>query len=277
MPIQRQLTSRLNILRGAIRDNWRSRRYWATRPRNEFTDNSYVVIPDFLSPEECARIRAVADRHLPGPSHVVSGTCYTWVKKEARHGRNASVRELLNANAIDEGLASLLSSDRIQQMFTERLGERVELLGFGVQLDEVDTTSKRGWHVDVLYPPLMKAFIYLNDVEDPGDGPYTILPGSHRFWFRKVLNDLINACTIGARRDMRYFVPDRRARAILAPAGTMILSTQDAMHKGWSNHWRRPRHVLIAYGVTAPYFSGQPLSEGREFVEAGPRVRLSQS
>lgn len=269
MLIQRQLATRLNILRAAVRDNWRSRRYWATRPRNEFTEQSYMVIPGFLNRGECERLRGLADRHLQGPSHIVSGNCYTWVKKESRHGRNSSVRELLNANEIDNGLAELLASDRIQRLFTEHLGERVELLGFGVQLDEVDTTSKRGFHVDVLYPPMVKAFIYLNDVEDLGDGPYTIVPGSHRWWFRKFVNDVINALTIGARRDMRYFVPEDTMRTVLAPAGTIILSTQDAIHKGWGNHWRKPRHVLIAYGVTAPYYKGQPLSEGRELVHAG--------
>src|SRR5687767_14758603 len=91
VPIQRQLKSRLNPPRAPIRDNGHSRRYWVTRPRNEFTERSYVVVPDFLSREECTRIRDLADRHLSGPSHVVAGNCYTWVKKEARHGRNASV------------------------------------------------------------------------------------------------------------------------------------------------------------------------------------------
>jgi hypothetical protein len=190
------------------------------------------------------------------------------VKEEATHGRNSSVRELLNVNEIDGRLAELLSSDRIQKMFTEKLGERVELLGFGIQLDEIDTTSKRGFHVDVLYPPMVKAFLSLNDVEDLGDGPYTIVPGSHRWWFRKFLNDIINACTVGSRRDMSYFVPDDTLRTVLAPAGTLILSTQDAIHKGWGNHWRQPRYALIAYGVTAGYYTGQPLTEGREFVEA---------
>lgn len=264
--MKRQIANRISIVGLAIRDNLRSWRFWAKRPDNEFSRNGYAVIADFLDRAECGRIRELAERHLPGPSHVVAGNCYTWVKKEARHGRNSSVREMLNANEIDEGLARLLASDRIQQMFSERLGERVELLGFGVQFDDIDTSTKRGLHVDVLYPPLMKAFIYLTDVEDLGDGPYGIAAGSHRWWFRKFLNDVVNALTIGSRRDMRYFIADHRVRAVLAPAGTMILSTQDAMHKGWGNQWRKPRYAIIAYGVTAPFFRGQPLTEGREFV-----------
>lgn len=271
--LPRRIIARLRIIRLAVRDNWRSRKYWATRPTNEFTENSYLLVPEFLDRTECERIVRMAEQHLRGPSHIVSGNCYTWVKKEAAHGRNSSVRELLNVNEIDARLASLLDSDRIQALFSQYLGERVEVLGFGIQLDEVNTHSKRGFHVDVLHPPLVKAFIYLNDVDDLGDGPYTIVPGSHRWWFRKFLNDVINACTVGSSRDMSFFVPENRVRTVLAPAGTMILSTQDAMHKGWGNQWRNPRYVLIAYGVTAPHFKDEPLSEGREFVEA----RLAQA
>ena len=267
--------TRANIIRFAMRDNWRSCRYWAKRPHNDFTESGYMVVPGFLDPAECERIRRLADEHMPGPSHVVSGNCYTWVKSESTHGRNSSVRELLNANEIDEGRADLLSSDQIQDMFSKYLGERLELIGFGIQLDEVDTTSKRGFHVDKLYPPLFKAFIYLNDVDELGDGPYTFVEGSHRWWFRKFLNDVINAVTVGARRDMLYFVPERSVRTVLAPAGTLILSTQDAIHKGWGNHWRKPRHALIGYGVRADNYNGQPLSEGREFVEA--RLRASEA
>lgn len=262
------IASRLSIIGLSLRDNWRSRRYWTTKPRNDFTENSHIVVPEFLDRDECARLIRLADEHLRGPSHFVAGDCYTWVKEEATHGRNSSVRELLNVNDIDERLAALLHSDRIQELFSRYLGERVEVLGFGIQLDEVDTTSKRGFHVDTLYPPLLKAFVYLNDVDDLGDGPYTVVPGSHRWWFRKFFNDIINACISGARRDMSYFVPEAAARPLLASAGTMILSTQDAIHKGWGNQWRNRRYALIAYGVTAPYFHGQPLTEGRGFVEA---------
>jgi hypothetical protein len=43
-----------------------------------------------------------------------------------------------------------------------------------VQFDDIDTTSKRGLHVDNLVPPQFKAFIYLNDVEDNGSITYGV-------------------------------------------------------------------------------------------------------
>jgi hypothetical protein len=251
---------------GSITENLQGRRFWSAVPHNEFTDVGYEVIEGFFDREECERLIRLAEAVLPGPSHRISGNCYTWVKSEAAHGRNRGVREVLNVNEIDRPLADLMAGQRIQHLFAERLGESVELLGFGIQFDDVDTATKRGLHVDGLFPPQLKAFVYLNDVDDNCDGPYSIVPGSHRWFFRKFLNDLVNAFTTGARRDMRYLVPQAKVCTVLAPAGTMILSTQDAIHKGWSDHWRRPRHALVAYARTAKRCEGGPLTEGIEFL-----------
>lgn len=260
-------------MRAGVTENLAARRFWSAIPENRFTTDGFEVVEGFLDPDECARLVRLADESLPGPSRHIEGNCYTWVKSEAAHGRNRGVRELLNVNEIDNGVADLMASRAIQDLFAERLGRPVELLGFGIQFDDIDTTSKRGLHVDNLFPPQFKAFIYLNDVEDNGDGPYTIIPGSHRWFFRKFVNDVVNACTTGARRDMRVLVRQTQMRTVLAPAGTLILSTQDAIHKGWSDHWRRPRHALIAYARTADHFEGGPLTEGIEFVRAAGATR----
>jgi hypothetical protein len=262
------LRSRWATVRAGVTENAAARRFWSSAPDNRFTTEGFEVIEGFLDRGECDRLVRLANELLPGPSRRIEGNCYTWVKSEAAHGRNRGVREVLNVNEVDSGLTDLMAGRAIQDLFAERLGEPVELLGFGIQFDDIDTTSKRGLHVDGLFPPQLKAFVYLNDVEEKGDGPYTILPGSHRWFVRKFLNDVINACTTGARRDMRYFVPSSRLHTVLAPAGTLILSTQDAMHKGWTDHWRRPRHALVAYARTARHFEGGPLTEGIQFLPA---------
>lgn len=257
---------RARIIRNAIVENSKSRRWWAKRPVNQFTRDGFEVVPGFLDPDECRRIVEVAEQHLPGPSHWVSDKSFTWVKSESVHGRNSCVRELLNIDDIDPGVSALLCSRRIQDLFSERLGEDVELLGFSVQYDGIDKSTKRGFHVDGLFPPQLKAFIYLNDVEIEGDGPYTVISGSHRSFFRKFLNDFWNAMTSGARRDMNLLFPMKKAQPILAPRGTLILSTQDMVHKGWSDHWHNPRHVMIGYGRMKWDFTGDSIREGIEAV-----------
>lgn len=243
----------------------RARRWWMRRPVNPFTINSHAIMEGFLDRAECTRLVLLADTHLAGPSHVVSGNCYTWVKSESLHGRNSGVRELLNVQEIDENLAELVRQRTFPSLFEANIAQPVELIGLSIQLDAIDTRTKRDFHVDCHFPPLLKAFVYLNDVEHPGDGPFTIIPGSHRYMVRRLANDLVNAFSSSARRDMHRFLPHRRARRVLGPAGTLILSTQDAIHKGWGNHWRRNRYALIAYCTPAEYFDGAPLSEGQAF------------
>jgi hypothetical protein len=260
------LRARTSIVGHAVRGCLAGRRFWENRPTNSFVRDGYEVIHGFLDRVECERLVALAAAHLPGPSHQVAGNCYTWVKAESAHGRNRGVRELLNVNDIDDNVATLMADRRVHSLFEARLGERVEMYGFSIQFDDVDTTSKRGFHIDGYAPPQFKAFIYLNDVLDEGDGPYTIVPGSHRWSARKLANDLVNAATSGTRRDVRYLVDDDDLRTVLAPAGTIILSTQDAVHKGWSNHWRTPRYAMIGYATTARHFRGGPITEGADAI-----------
>ena len=109
-------------------------------------------------------------------------------------------------------------------------------MGFGIQMDGVDTATKRDFHVDRLFPPLLKAFVYLTDVDEDGDGPYTVIPGSHRKFVRKEANDFVNAATTGGRRDMHRLAGRESFEKVLGSAGTLILSTQDVMHKGWGRN-----------------------------------------
>ena len=64
--MKRRIATLSSIDGFAIRDNLRSRRYWASRPDNEFTRNGYAVIADFLDRAECGRVRERAERNLPG-------------------------------------------------------------------------------------------------------------------------------------------------------------------------------------------------------------------
>ncbi len=256
--------NRLSIVTDSLYGNWRGWRFWRGRPVNDFTKNGFEVVPDFLDRAECRRLVSLAQTHLEGPSHIVAGNCYTWVKAEAEHGRNSAVRELLNVNEIDPAVEQLLTGRAVQDLFTERLGETVELKGFSIQMDGVDTATKRGFHVDTLFPPTFKAFIYLTDVEVDGDGPYTVIPGSHRDFARKIFNDFVNAATSAARRDMFHLTNGISHQKLLAPAGTLILSTQDLIHKGWGEHSHAPRFAMIGYGTTAEHFRSGPITEGIE-------------
>jgi hypothetical protein len=74
-----------------------------------------------------------------------------------------------------------------------------------------------------------------------------VSPGSHRHFFRKLINMVLNVVRHAPVDDMNYGYRDQDAARILGPAGTGILSCQLLAHKGWQGHTNRVRYVLVLY------------------------------
>ena len=167
----------------------------------------------------------------------------------------------MNVHVIDPGVNNLAQRGDIQRLLAERVGEPVSWIGFNLQLDGVDTETKRGYHLDGAWPPLFKAFIYLTDVDTEGDGPYTVIPGSNRHVLRKAISQFINSFFGGRHSDMPLY-SDKRCVRMYGKAGTMVLSTQDLVHKGWHNHHARDRYVLIGEFGLSRLYDGKPITRG---------------
>jgi hypothetical protein len=116
-----------------------------------------------------------------------------------------------------------------------------------IQVDDTDVETKRGFHVDGVNPPLFKAFVDLNDVDQLGDGPYTVVPSSHRHVIRKWLNCAYARVRGYHERDMRLFYRDGQSRQFFGSKGTCVLSTQTLAHKGWHHQDVSRRFILICY------------------------------
>ncbi|HEX7132064.1 MAG TPA: phytanoyl-CoA dioxygenase family protein [Iamia sp.] len=260
------VTFRARTVLSAIKGNLAAWRFWRQQPDNDFTRNGYEIIPGVLDAATCDRLIDLGESLLDDHSYRIDGDCYLSVRAERGIVGDSQVRAIMNINLVDDGVAELMASRTVQSLYEDRLRVGVEVRGFSLQVDGVDTKTKRDFHVDGLYPPVFKAFIYLTDVTEDGEGPYTIIPGSHRHYARKLANDVRNALRHGdRRRDMGSFIPRDRASKVLAPRGTMILSTQDSIHKGWQDHWKSPRFALIAHATTAAQFArdgGGPLTTG---------------
>jgi hypothetical protein len=93
---------------------------------------------------------------------------------------------------------------------------------------------------------------------EPGDGPYTVIPGSHRHVLRKFLNAVINEIAGHRLTDMSHYYKDSQSISLFGPRGTSILSIQTMVHKGWHHQDLQQRHVLIAYCA----FASKPTHRG---------------
>lgn len=107
----------------------------------------------------------------------------------------------------------------------------------------------RGFHLDMYAPLEFKAFLFLTDVTEDSHGPYTILRGSHRWHVKRLLNYLVR----GLRgKDPVSTVDNLSAEELAAQVkfkvrkGSVVLSIQQAIHRGWP-HTERKRLAVVNY------------------------------
>lgn len=265
--IERRIISAKRDIDGIICD----RRSYLRQPRNQLTLRGYEVIPDFLNKQECARLIQLTDHYLRDYTYLIKGNCFLECRKEFRRNVDAGVQQIMNAQELDKNLSALFDSHIIEDLFEQRIGEKLHLQTITVQVDNIDTQSKRGFHNDRVTPTVYKAFIYLNDVNDYGDGPYTLIPGSHLHTWRKIVNYLYG-CLIAVysrsgafnpKDERGLFYSDKQSVSIFGKAGTLILSNQQLAHKGWHKHDQNKRYALICYLVLEKDYNGQPFMAQR--------------
>ena len=100
----------------------------------------------------------------------------------------------------------------------------------------------RGFHVDS-YKNEVKAFIYLSDVRDLGDGPYTYVKGSHAAGIFRRMNmalssDLPNATEFP-------IVPFDEIIPVVATKGALVISDQSGAHRGFPQLENRERVIAV--------------------------------
>jgi len=120
------------------------------------------------------------------------------------------------------------------------------------------------WHRDPEDLQLIKAFIYLVDVDDRC-GPFTYIPRTHPFGVDAATSErLERKKRMADDRMTRFFAPERW-RVCTGPANTMILADTVGYHRGG-----KPvvgRRVLITF----TYTSGSPISSRDLWVREMPR------
>ena len=91
-------------------------------------------------------------------------------------------------------------------------------------------TSTRGFHADS-YSRQIKVFIYLTDVFDFDNGPYTYVKGTHLNTPYRRANQKISS-GLKAKTETPYFNINN-IYPILAPRGSLIVSDQSGFHRGF--------------------------------------------
>lgn len=272
--LKKRLQREILVMKQEIPEIISDRQGYLRQPRNDFTQHGYEVIPNFFDQQECDRLIEVANSYLVNRSYLITGDCYLLCRKDI-HDVDLDVQQIMNAQEIDEKLAQLFRSHIIEDIFEERIGEKVVLRNISIKIDNPDTTSKRGYHTDSVTKTVYKAFIYLTDVNEYGDGPYTVIPGTHfdvskrliNYFYGWIIQLLHNRkSTRNYKEDIQLLYSDKQAVSLFGKAGTMVISNQQVVHKGWHQQDKSTRYAIVCYLIPAKDYHGQPFAFGKTAV-----------
>lgn len=151
-----------------------------------------------------------------------------------RDGADNGMLDIFN---IDNLLRDKLSSDIFYKIrkdsflndFLKSLPQSLKMKNFNSYVNS-GITKTRGFHVDS-YKNQIKFFIYLTDVMELNQGPYTFVKGSHKENpYRSIngqLSENLNINTETPIVNMKDIYP------ILAKKGSLVISDQSGFHRGY--------------------------------------------
>ncbi|HWJ52025.1 MAG TPA: phytanoyl-CoA dioxygenase family protein [Propionibacteriaceae bacterium] len=216
-------------------------------PSVDMARDGYVIEPAFLPAVDAESIlqdverfadRAVRETGVPG-SKVTD--------RSNSQRRDLNVRVLDGAQHLSPVIQRLVESGRIEETMTRLTGHAMAIERLTVQIDWPDTETKRGLHVDSHWPPTYKTFIYLTSVTGPENGPFSVVPGSHRHRVKKVKAIAGDYLHHRSRTDLDFEYSLDDARCLLGTPGTAIFADQRLAHAGWPGHTTGTRFMIVAY------------------------------
>ena len=216
-------------------------------PSGDLARDGFVVLPGFLPAADAESALCDVERFADRAITETGVPASRLSDRSSRQERDLNVRVLDGPQHLSPVLQRLVESGRIEETMTRLSGRRMEVGRMTVQIDWPDTETKRGLHVDSHWPATYKAFIYLTPVAGPENGPFSVVPGSHRHRMKKVKAIAGNYLHHRSRTDLDFEYTLEDARCLLGEPGTAIFADQRLAHAGWPGHTTGTRFMLVAY------------------------------
>lgn len=215
--------------------------------------DGYVVLPGFVESDVCDKIYRGVTELVPQSQEPgrwkVTGRAEA-VIRDSHDGRSSYDTGMVDIFNVDDALCDL------PEMRQFGANSYVQSIINGAckadcHAENVNAYVNRGvgntrcMHCDTLAGSQYKSFIYLTDVNEPKDGPYTYVIASHRASPYRYVNILWNALRGYPSTDMRAFPGGKRV-IFQAPKGTLIITDQRGFHGGMPQAKGRERVLLVS-------------------------------
>lgn len=239
---------------------FRNYSFFKSFPKNSFTTKGYQVIENVLTAEECQELIKDVTSYDLSASKLLTKNCYV-MRRGQIQAFDKNVVQVINVDQLNERIEKKIEKLQIESLFKKLTDQDFHIAMSCLQIDYMDVSSKRGFHIDGFMEPWFKAFIYLNDVNELGDGPLTIIPQSHLSPWKVSLNVLWNnlrslikkARTENSKEAMNLFFTNKKSTPVFGKAGTLILANVSCVHKGWNQQNKKDRFCLMLQATPAKY------------------------
>lgn len=159
-------------------------RHLTQRELYAFDTCGFLVVPDFIGADECAAIESVLEPHWPDPDPEDP------VQRIDDVAALPLVSDLLETTVARSGVYDTLNQPfRLIESYALRRGEgSTQPLHNGrsnVNRSARGVSHRAMWrehtyHDGLLYCMMVKALVYLSDIDRPADGPFVVVEGSHK-------------------------------------------------------------------------------------------------
>ena len=153
--------------------------FWTKVPSGDFKKDGVKTLESFLDKEICDDLKNLADKIFEDSSLLSSDSWINEREKESQGKIDTKVKAIFSFEKNSKELEQFINSNVLLDTFEKELGYELVLRNCCLQYDEPDTFTKRSFHTDNNPPPSFKAFIYLTDVDDVINGPFTVIKGTH--------------------------------------------------------------------------------------------------
>lgn len=212
--------------------------------------DGYCVVPNYYSADQCAFLRNEIDRIIrEQPDNVQKDPRNSDYRIFGAENASAAIRGF-HIDPMPLAAGEAYRRGRLKNFST--LAARLTAVPGNIG-------SGQGWHRDAFHFQY-KSMIYLSEV-GPANGPFQIMPGSHRGF--NVVRDTLHgrldpppASRISDAQVTRLLSIDpSRATALPASAGTLILFDSSTIHRGM------PIQTGARYALTNYYYPPSSINE----------------
>lgn len=212
---------------------------------DEYNEVGAIVVPNILSPDEIARLRAVTDGFVEG-ARKVSAHTEIYDLEDSHSPANPRVRRIKQPHKHHPEYARLVRHPRIIEALQDLWGPDIRFDTAKLNLKSAGFGAAVEWHQDWAFYPhtnddLAAVGVMFDDME-PENGPLMIIPGSHK---GPIHDHHANGRFCGAMDPAACGIDFSKAIALTGPAGSITIHHARAIHGSAPNTSNRDRRLLL--------------------------------